>query len=154
MAALPTLASVKGLFERTLPIFAASKDRQYELLAVTYFWADGRRDQTSLMEAGQIISASMQRAVGCFRLSSRQGGAMLSRSISRGLTNPYLMGDWDCWFVPKLFVAKIDLLAAKIGEAAAAMNKISLVTVQLGHRVVICESTFLLASIYAVYLLS
>ena len=75
---------------------------------------------------------------------------MLVRSISRGLTNPYLTGDWDRWFVPLFFVKNVDL-AARIGRAAAAKNKTSLVTVQLGPRVVICESTFLLASIYAVY---
>ena len=150
MAALPTLASVKGLFERTLPIFAASKDtRQYEQLAVTCFWEEGRRDQTSLVEAERVITASMRRSVGCYRLSSRQGGAMLLRSISSRPVNPYLKGDWDCWLVPGVFAKGADL-AARIGKAAAAMKKTTLVTVQLGHRVVMCEGTFLLASISTV----
>ena len=145
MAALPTLAMVKGVFERTFQILAASNHAlQYELLAVTCFWAEGRRDLTSLKEAEQAITTSVRKDIGCYRLSSRQGGAMLLRSISRSLAHPY-KGDWDCWLVPKLRVTNVDV-AARIGEAAAAINKTSLVTVQMGHRVVLCESTFLPAS--------
>ena len=131
---------------------AASNDAlQYELLAVTFFWAEGGRDGTSLVKAQKAISASIRRDVGCYGLSSEQGGAMLLRSISRRPVYPNFMGNWECWLVPFVLesdkrVAKVDV-AARIGEAAAAMKKTTLVTVQLGRRVVVCESTFLLASI-------
>ena len=75
---------------------------------------------------------------------------MIWRSASRRPINPYLKWDWNCWLAPKLLVLNVDI-AARIGRAVAAKNKTSLVTVQLGHRVVICESTFLLANIFAVY---
>ena len=71
---------------------------------------------------------------------------MLWRSISRRPMDPYLHGDWDCWLVPKVLVSNVDV-AARIGEAAAAMKVTRLVTVQLGHCGVFHESTFLLASI-------
>ena len=149
MAALPTLDSIKGLLERTLHAVrvAASNDAvQHELLAVTVFWVEGRRDQRSFLQAQNAIVESIQRAIGCYPLSSRQGGAMLLRSILRRPIPPYLQGDWDCWLVPKLLVSDVDV-AARIGEAAAAMQKTTLVTVQLGHRVVLCEGAFLLASL-------
>ena len=144
MAALPTLASVKGLFERTLKPFAASNEAL--LLAVTFFWAEGRRDPKSLVQAERVIATGIERATGRYQFSSKQGGAMLLRSISRKPIPPYLKGDWDCWLVPELPVSNVDV-AAKIGEAAAAMTTTSLITVQLGHRMVICERMFLLASL-------
>ena len=71
---------------------------------------------------------------------------MLWKSISRRPLDPYLHGDWDCWLLPEVLVSNVDV-AARIGEAAAALTVTRLVTVQLGHRVVLCESTFLLASL-------
>ena len=78
---------------------------------------------------------------------------MLWRSICRKPINTHLMGEWDCWLVPKpkALVSNVDV-AARIGEAAAAMKVTNVVTVQWGHRLVICESTFLLASIPTVKL--
>ena len=159
MAALVTLSSVKCFFERTLRVLTPLSDTlqdendtlQDELLVVTFFWAEGKGDDISFVQAEHIIAASIPRDIGCYRLSSREGGAMLWRSICRNPINTHLVGVWDCWLVPapEFLVSKVDV-AAKIAEAGAAMKVTNVVTVQLGHRVVICESTFLLASISTV----
>ena len=93
----------------------------YKLLVVTFFWAEGRRDRKSFVEAEHIIAASLPRDKGDYRLSSRQGGAMLLRSISQRPVDPYVRGKWDCWLVPDVHVSNVDV-AARIGEAAAAMK--------------------------------
>ena len=75
---------------------------------------------------------------------------MLWRSLSRRPAYPTYKGEWDCWLIcrPALFEEDPDPdLAASIGEATAALKVSSVITIQLGHRVVICHSTFLLPSI-------
>ena len=155
MTALATLSSVQGLIERTflkvvLSLQPASDASQYNMhmLVVTVFWAEGRRDRTSLMEAQRVIAARLPKHMLPYRLSSRQGGAVLRRSLSQRPTYPSLKGEWDCWLIARPALPEgtnMDMVAS-IGKATAAMKATSLVTVQLGHRVVICHSTFLLPS--------